>query len=610
MKLWDAARAAGVRQANLPVRNLKTPWTDSVTEETVWQEYPRPQMVRDSWQNLNGYWCYAIRRDQQTPGEWDGQILVPFSPEAPLSGVNRQLQPGETLWYGREFQIPEWEDGHWLLHFGGVDERCRVWVNGNLAGSHAGGYLPFTLDITGWLKTGTNTLMLDCQDDSDTSWHTRGKQMLKRGGMFYTAQSGIWQTVWLEHVPEIYIESLEILPDYDRSQVTLQVHLQGEQENMAVICRATVTGEQGQRMVDKMGQPGRMSLAIPQRIPWTPEQPYLYGLQVTLYCQDSRLRNGEPLATDTVDSYFAMRHISVETDERGIPRLCLNHRPYFQHGVLDQGYWPDGLLTAPCDEALVHDIMEMKKAGFNMLRKHCKVEPLRWYYHCDRLGMLVWQDMVNGGTAYDMLHLCYLPTLFPSYGNGPHDIGKYTGRSNHPAREEWYGECEATIRLLKNHPCITTWVLFNEGWGQFEAEKTMAFARRLDESRPIDGASGWFDHGIGDVKSVHNYFRKLKCPSDGKNLRKGVRRALVISEYGGVAYPVREHTATGKTYGYRNLKSKEEWQRRAGGLLQAARRLEAQGLSAAVYTQVSDIEDEVNGILTYDRKVNKWDSGL
>lgn len=618
MKILDAAKAAGIRQANLPVRDLKTPWTDSVTEETVWQEYPRPQMVRNLWQNLNGCWCYAIRQDHQTPAEWDGQILVPFSPEAPLSGVNRQLQPGETLWYGREFEVGVTDDeensekkaGHYLLHFGAVDQRCKVWINGNPAGTHTGGYLPFTLDITGWVKPGTNTLVLACQDDSDTSWHARGKQMLKRGGMFYTAQSGIWQTVWLEQVPEIYIDSLEVYPQYDKKQVILHIHLQGEQENMAVICRATVTDAQGQRVADKMGKPDRICLSLPQMIPWTPEQPYLYDLQVTLYCQDSRVRNDEPLATDIVDSYFAMRHIGVELDEQGVPRLCLNYQPYFQNGVLDQGYWPDGLLTAPCDDAMIYDITEMKKAGFNMLRKHCKVEPLRWYYHCDRLGMLVWQDMVNGGTAYDMLRVCYLPTVFPFYGSGSHAAGKYTGRTTQSSRQEWYEECEATINLLKNHPCIVTWVLFNEGWGQFDAAKTLEFARSLDDSRPIDAASGWFDHQIGDFRSVHNYFRKLKCPSDEKNFRKGVHRALVISEYGGAAFPVKGHTATEKTYGYRNLKSKAAWQKKAGSLLQEIHRLKAEGLSAAVYTQVSDIEDEVNGILTYDRRVNKLEKGL
>lgn len=610
MTMRKAIKTIGVRR-KLPVQTLKTPWTDSVREENVWQEYPRPQMVRDSWQNLNGYWSYAIGKDKKTPAEWDGRILVPFSPEAPLSGVNRQLMPGETLWYRREFEVerPQATEGnltgHYLLHFGAVDERCKVWINGSLAGSHAGGYLPFTLDITGWLKTGVNTLVLACQDDSDTSYHTRGKQKLRRGGMFYTAQSGIWQTVWLEHVPELYMDSLEIRPRYDEKKVDLQIHLGGDRNDMAVVCRATVTDAEGRRVADQMGQPDRLTLSIPDMISWTPENPYLYGLQITLYSQDSRARSGEPLAMDQVTSYFAMRHISIEQDEKGMYRLFLNHQPCFQNGVLDQGYWPDGLMTAPCDEALVHDISEMKSCGFNVLRKHCKIEPLRWYYHCDRLGMLVWQDMVNGGGTYHMLPLCYLPTLFPFYGRGRRDAKLFTGRLGRRSRREWYDQCKATIELLKNHPSIVTWVLFNEGWGQFDAEKTLAFARSLDDSRLIDGASGWFDHGIGDFRSVHRYFRKVKCPTDKRNSKKGIYRALVISEYGGRSYAVQGHTATKRVYGYRKAKCNDEWKGKTGALLWDIDQLYTQGLSGAIYTQLSDIEDEVNGILTYDRQINK-----
>jgi hypothetical protein len=353
-----------------------------------------------------------------------------------------------------------------------------------------------------------------------------------------------------------------------------------------------------------MGKPGEIRVSIPEAIPWTPKRPYLYGLRVTLYCQEKDTKNAEPLVTDVVDSYFAMRHISVEMDKQGIPRLCLNHKPYFQNGVLDQGYWPDGLMTAPCDEALVYDIMQMKKAGFNMLRKHCKVEPLRWYYHCDRLGMLVWQDMVNGGTDYNMLHLCYLPTVFPAYGNGPHDEEKYTGRRKRESKQEWYEQTRKTIELLKNHPSVVTWVLFNEGWGQFEAEATFRYVKNLDSTRIIDAASGWFDHGLGNCRSVHNYFRTLQCPSPKKNQK--THRTAVISEYGGVAYPIPGHIATDQVYGYQNLKSAKKWQTKVRQLLDRIERLEKQGLSAAVYTQVSDIEDEVNGILTYDRKINKF----
>lgn len=662
MKLLDAIKAASLKQENIAVKELKTPWTHQVTSDNVWQEYPRPQMVRNNYINLNGLWDYAIldhipsycqpqaeatSLEPSLLPDWQGQILVPFSPEAPLSGVKRQLMPGQTLCYQRTFEISENVDNtesatyretgdHLLLHFGAVDQRCRVYVNDQHVGDHEGGYLPFTLDITPAIQPGTNTLLVFCQDDSDTSYHTRGKQMIKRGGMFYTAQSGIWQTVWMEWVPAAYIADLRLTPEYDDSQIHISIQLgnitvsASAAESSAsvtsdmtpVIYRAQVTSK-GKLIAGLSTESSDFSLVIPDFVPWTPETPYLYDLTLEMYDAADPTR-----VIDRVESYFAMRCVTVEQDEKGIARLCLNHKPYFQHGLLDQGYWPDGLLTAPCDEAYIYDIQTMKDAGFNMLRKHCKLEPLRWYYHCDRLGMLVWQDITNGGSSYDMFHVCYRPTILPFTADGAYDRVKGTGRMDPASHDEWYRECETTIRHLYNCPSIVSWVVFNEGWGQFDTEKATAFAKSLDHTRTFDQASGWFDHQGGDMKSVHNYFRKLVCPptntasqdladqavvshpvsgtgatSRGAN-RCGLR-AAVISEYGGLALPLPGHITTDQVYGYKNLKSSEEFQTRFQAMMNHILSLEADGLSAAVYTQVSDIEDEVNGLLTYDRKVNK-----
>lgn len=610
MKILDALKTVALKKEKTPPRSLKTPWTNRVRRENVWPEYPRPQMIRDSFINLNGLWEYSMT-DPSHPKDSPlrGKILVPFSPEAPLSGVGKQLLPGQVLQYRRRFtldQIPE--TMRLLLHFGAVDERCTVRINGQEAGRHCGGYLPFYFDITKWIQPGENTLTVSCRDDSDTSFHPRGKQMLNRGGMFYTAQSGIWQTVWMEWVPDTSVEDIRLTPDFDQGllHVKLSVVSRGKAIPNDILYQANVTAN-GQMIAELSTDSPEFSLVIPDFIPWTPENPFLYDLKLTLHDGDKPI--------DAVSSYFAMRCVSVERDPEGIARLCLNHMPYFQNGVLDQGYWPDGLYTAPCDDAMIYDILAMKRTGFNLLRKHCKVEPLRWYYHCDRLGMLVWQDMVNGGSPYDMLQVCYLPTLLPPYGAGSCDKAKAAGRTSQKGRREWYRECAGTIRHLYNSPCVVSWVLFNEGWGQFDAEQATAFARQLDCTRLIDQASGWFDHRGGDMRSVHNYFRELVCPevntsagdtkdSSASPNRCGLR-AAVISEYGGLALPLPGHTATGQVYGYRNLRSSEEFRRRFTDLQKRVRELEKQGLSAAVYTQVSDIEDEVNGILTYDRIVNK-----
>ena len=640
MDIKNMLNAAKVEKESKKTHQLYTVWGEKLDPEHVLEEYPRPQLKRDNYAILNGYWNYAFTAaETPQPEKWDGRILVPFSPESALSGVNRQLQPEEALWYERKFMIAdaggepvseaEKVGIRTILHFGAVDQSCTVYVNGKNAGSHKGGFYNFSYDITELIQVGENVLTVRVRDVSDTSWHSRGKQKLKSGGIFYTAQSGIWQTVWMERVPQKYIRNLWITPRYDEKSVEISVEMDGgadmftaqqtaERPKMLSSAKNLTSSQSGNARLDKKcGGQGKaveieekswrvkieiragdktvfsgdfadshMSIPIPDMVSWTPANPFLYDLTVTV---------GE----DRVQSYFAMRTFTKENDEKGIPRLCLNHKPCFMHGVLDQGYWPDGLMTAPSDEALIYDIETIKKLGFNMLRKHCKLEPMRWYYHCDRLGMIVWQDMLNGGTDYHMMGVCYLPTGLP-WVRIKDNHYKFFSRQDEEGRREWRDECEATIRQLYNCPSIATWVVFNEGWGQFDAEKGVELVRSLDDTRLIDQASGWFDQKGGDMRSVHNYFRKQKVERDKYG------RAFVVSEYGGYAWCVPGHSFSEGVFGYRNYTDKESLDAGVRGLIDGEiKSLIEKGLAGAVYTQVSDIEEEVNGLMTYDRKVIK-----
>ena len=567
------------------MKQLMTKWADNINEKNVLGEYPRPLMRRKSYVNLNGIWKYAIRETKGFPKKMDGDILVPFSPEAVLSGVNRQLKPEEYLWYKRRLpdEVKPEKGSRWILHFGAVDQCAVVYINGKKQGKHVGGYLPFSYDITEALKEEKNLLTVKVRDYSETCYYSRGKQKLKNGGMFYTAQSGIWQTVWIEKVPECYIGHLKITPLYDQSSIMIQ--MEEEHGIKDIDYEVTITARK-MWPVKASGKTGKPCvIMIPHMRSWSPEDPFLYDLHV---------RMGE----DSVESYFAMRKVEVKNDKEGIPRIFLNNEPYFEKGVLDQGYWPDGLYTAPSDEALIYDIQTMKNLGFNMIRKHVKVETARWYYHCDRLGMIVWQDMVNGGT-YNAPFMTWLPALFPKFKLHTSDrIHPLFGRKNVHGREEFIRECKETVTALKAFPCISTWVIFNEGWGQFDSKKLTALFRELDDTRLIDSASGWFDRRQGDFKSEHNYFAKqFVTPSD---------RAFVISEYGGYTCQVKGHTCSGKTYGYKICSSQEEFQAAYHKLIsEEIDPLKEQGLCGAVYTQLSDIEDEINGLMTYDREVCK-----
>ena len=566
---------------------MLTRWGRELDPEDVLPEYPRPQLVRTSHLNLNGRWDYAITPPGPAPERYDGTIVVPFSPEAPLSGVNRQLQPDEVLWYHRRFDAPERRaTDRVLLHFGAVDQTATVWVNDHEVGRNHAGYLPFSCDITEALADGGNTLVVRVRDVGNNRGPSSGKQRLERGGIWYTAQSGIWQTVWAEVVPELYVDHLTMTPLLDESSLELTVHTNDDRPATAAV-RLLADGREVATADVVAGEPARLPLAEVRC--WSPEDPFLYDVEVTL---------GE----DRVRSYVGMRSFGVGPDEHGVPRLLLNGRPYLHVGVLDQGYWPDGLLTAPSDDAMVHDIATMKSLGFTMLRKHIKVEPLRWYHHCDRLGMLVWQDFVNGGGRYRS-PVVSLPGRRRTRWIRLDDRHRLLfGRRDKKGRDEFRDEMRRTVDLLRNVVSIAVWVPFNEGWGQFDALDIADELRRLDPTRSIDHASGWHDQGGGDLRSLHVYRRAFAVPAT----RADDRRVLALTEYGGHDLAVPGHTWGDNPFGYGHHRSPRE-------LLEAFTKLHRdelapavpRGLSATVYTQLSDVEDEVNGLLTYDREVVK-----
>lgn len=618
MKLEDIRGALPHKKEKKPEvpRKLTTVWGDMTDPLHVRYEYPRPLLVREGCTMLNGLWDCAFTKEAFRPARLDGHILVPFSPESSLSGVGRRLMPDEYLWYERKVPAPRLGPGErCILHFGACDQMAAVFINGLRALMHTGGYLPFSVDITQMLDPGEPDFLITVrvQDLTDTSYHSRGKQKLEPGGMYYTAQSGLWQSVWMEVVPETYIEDLLFEPLQDLSGVRLRVKTScgngGQAEALSVRVfepTAAYSADDkrlraGTPVCELTGSRRSLKIRLSDAKCWSPQSPWIYPVEITL-------------GQDRVQSYFAVRSFGIMKDEQNIPRVCLNGRPIFLNGVLDQGYWPDGLYTAPSDEAFVYDIEQMKRLGFNMLRKHAKIEDRRWYYHCDRLGMLVWQDMVNGGGKYSSVLLTYLPTGIcvpgPLLKPGPdgHPAGtvpalpgkieqSLTGRRSKAGRTQFGRECAGTIKLLRGQPCVMTWVIFNEGWGQFDTGLLTSLVRRKDPFRLVDAASGWFEHGEGDFKSVHNYFRPLAVYRDA--------RANVLSEFGGHVYHIDGHSMFEKTYGYHTCETAEEFGKSFMGLMEQLPGLCRQGLCGAVYTQVSDIEEETNGLLTYDRRVCK-----
>lgn len=596
------------------MKQLYTRWGKNLDRDHVLEEYPRPLLMREDYQILNGWWDYAFTIDYKQPQQYEGRILVPFSPETALSGVGRQLKPDEYLWYRRNFDLPGWDrekgQNRILLHFGAVDQSCEVRINGHKVKRHTGGYLPFEVDISRYAQESANELIVAVKDLSDTSYHSKGKQKLNAGGMFYTAQSGIWQTVWLEKVPETYIKEIKTVPDIEKKIIRIKVSssYSTDKKNVDKLSRnlpIEIKIRKPGLYPDPVVKPSQISTedmletavqAVSDKwieIPiesislWNCETPYLYYFEVKL-------------GDDRAISYFAMRKFSLETKvHEEFPRICLNGEVQFQNGVLDQGYWPESLYTPPSDAAMIFDIQEMKKTGFNMVRKHLKIEPQRWYYHCDRLGIVVWQDMVNGGSYYKHWFVTYGATLLSWLRIPMRDVyPRLLSREAKAGRLEFIREMKETIRLLGNHPSIAAWVIFNEGWGQFQTEDMTRIVRRLDPNRLIDQASGWFDQGGGDFSSLHNYFFKLF-------IRPERERASVLSEFGGYSYREPGHCAKEKLYGYGICKNKKDLEKRFLERWQGVRNLIPQGLSASIYTQWTDVEEEVNGVFTYDREVRK-----
>lgn len=553
-------------------------------------EYPRPVLQRENWKNLNGWWKCVFSTSPEPPAaaEYKTPILVPYSPETRASGVMRTLQPGEYLHYQRTFLCPAVPpQGRLLLHFGAVDDLCAVSINGIPVGRHRGGYWPFTLDITKALRSGKNELTVTVQDPTGAGVQARGKQTLQPGGMFYPAQSGIWQTVWLEPVPETHITALKIVPHYQDRSVLLHLECSGTASARVKIRAAGETVAECNLPASRVQD---AELKIPETAfrPWSPQDPFIYDVEVSL---DS----------DRVESYFAMRQWSCERDTRGILRFCLNGKPILLNGLLDQGYWPDGLYTPPNDTAVVEELTQVKALGFNLLRKHAKIEPQRWYYHCDKLGLVVWQDIVNGGTPNKLWFVTYLTNaLQPLLRNFPDDkrFYKLLSRPDTASRSLYNSELTETVAALACHPCIACWVPFNEGWGQFDAANATEKLRALDPDRLVDEASGWFNQGGGDVDSRHNYFYPLYVTPG--------RRTVALTEYGGIAYPVPGHQATEKTYGYGTARDAADMTVRYEKLQRHTILPQLKnGLSALVYTQLTDVEEEVNGLFTYDRAVLK-----
>lgn len=596
------------------MKQLYTRWGKNLDRDHVLEEYPRPLLMREDYQILNGWWDYAFTIDYKQPQQYEGRILVPFSPETALSGVGRQLKPDEYLWYRRNFDLPGWDrekgQNRILLHFGAVDQSCEVRINGHKVKRHTGGYLPFEVDISRYAQESANELIVAVKDLSDTSYHSKGKQKLNAGGMFYTAQSGIWQTVWLEKVPETYIKEIKTVPDIEKKIIRIKVSssYSTDKKNVDKLSRnlpIEIKIRKPGLYPDPVVKPSQISTedmletavqAVSDKwieIPiesislWNCETPYLYYFEVKL-------------GDDRAISYFAMRKFSLETKvHEEFPRICLNGEVQFQNGVLDQGYWPESLYTPPSDAAMIFDIQEMKKTGFNMVRKHLKIEPQRWYYHCDRLGIVVWQDMVNGGSYYKHWFVTYGATLLSWLRIPMRDVyPRLLSREAKAGRLEFIWEMKETIRLLGNHPSIAAWVIFNEGWGQFQTEDMTRIVRRLDPNRLIDQASGWFDQGGGDFSSLHNYFFKLF-------IRPERERASVLSEFGGYSYREPGHCAKEKLYGYGICKNKKDLEKRFLERWSGVRNLIPQGLSASIYTQWTDVEEEVNGVFTYDREVRK-----
>lgn len=659
LDLFRVARSMPHASPGQTFAPLTTVWGEALDPDRLGESepHPCPQLRRDRWRSLDGWWDYAIVKVDGVAGDgtaggkttggnaggdedagrgtptargawhtatqptaWDGRIVVPFSPEAPLSRVARQLQPDELLWYHRRIAYDAALGHRVLLHLDGVDWACAVWLDGKKVAEHSGAYMPFTVDATEALRMsgGACDLALCVYDPGDAGTQLRGKQRLDRGSIWYTAQSGIWKPVWLEEVPAAHITALSLHPDPDAGQLLVHAQVKGEGElhvclyeqegrtpddpSAHDVSAANDDAASASRSIvaetDGPASDGATDLALPVPNPrlWSPEDPYLYDIEL-------RFRPVGAQDKDVVHSYCAFRTCEVARDGQGIPRFFLNHRPLLLEGVLDQAYWPDGLLTPPSDDALAADVKAARDLGFNLIRLHIKIEQDRFYYHCDRLGMLVWQDMPSGGATPEPKRSLAYPTVFELRQRHYRDDTPHHQRdlgSDDPAYQaEWRATCRDAVIRLGNHPCVAAWGLFNESWGQFDAARMTEDVRRLDPTRPVSATSGWYDQKAGDFFDVHNYFRRLHVYG-----RDG-RRAFVISEFGGLTYHLPAHSVLAQGYGYEMYDDAASYATAVDKLLGRVRSLWPHGLAGYVYTQLSDVEEETNGILTYDRRVNK-----
>ncbi len=566
--------------------SMLTEWGAKITPETAWREYPRPMMQRKEWTNFNGLWDYAVTPKTLTgnPDKWDGQILVPFAIESALSGVKKPFTPDDALWYRRSLEMVPNAGKRYLLNFEAVDYESTVWINGKEVGTHSGGNLPFSFDVTDALQTGTNMLLVRVTDATDTTWQLHGKQMLKPYGIFYTAVSGIWQTVWLEEVPELHIRDLKITPKIDGT-VTIVLEIEGPTDKPA---SAKVTASLGGcKVADTSGSPDRLTLKIPDPELWSPGSPTLYDLSITL---------GE----DTVTSCIGLRETTVGKDANGNPRFYLNGKEVFHFGPLDQGWWPDGLLTPPSDTAMSSDLDFIKAAGFNMLRKHIKVEPRRYYHHCDKIGLMVWQDQVSSYViSPDNRKPC------PPWSRlKPEPVDAVWPDDAH---QQFTNELKGMIDTLHNHPSIVQWVTFNEAWGQHRSTEAGRWAVAYDPSRQINVASGGNFWPVGHIVDAHNYPHPEFPFDQGKDGRFD-GYVKVVGEFGGHGFPVEGHlwNSKARNWGYGGLpKDKDEWLERYKTSIHKLADLRKQGIAAGIYTQTTDVEGEINGLITYDRKVRK-----
>ncbi|MDF1478655.1 glycoside hydrolase family 2 TIM barrel-domain containing protein [Leifsonia sp. H3M29-4] len=566
--------------------SLLTSWGRDLDAESVLGEHPRPQLVREGWRVLNGWWdCAFTAAEAGRPADWTQRILVPFSPEAPLSGVGRRLTAGEALWYRRTIEAAP-PGRRVLLHFGAVDRHTTVWIDDVEIGRHDDGYLPFDFEVTAALAApGPHELVVRVTDPTDAEPGARGKQSSTPGGIWYTPQSGIWQTVWTETVPQRHVERLHLDPLLEQSAVRVTVHAEaGAPARVRVLAAGRVVAE----AQVPVGEATELTLAEVRA--WSPADPFLYDVEVEL-------------GDDRVRSYFGLRSLGTVTGRDGMRRLTLNGAPILHAGLLDQGYWPDGLLTPPSDAAMIHDIQTARDLGFTMLRKHIKIEPARWYHHCDRLGMLVWQDMVNGGGKYRP-SLITVPAFLPWWRLDDRKHRRWFARDDAADRAAFREATRRTVDLLRDAPSVVLWVPQNEGWGQFDSLDIAREVRELDPSRPIDHVSGWHDQGGGDLASLHVYFRRFRMPS-----RRRVRgRAVALTEFGGYSLPIPGHRFSEREFGYKRFRDaaafraaiEKLWRRELEPAVRA-------GLAAFVYTQLSDVEDEVNGVISYDREVLKLD---